>query len=85
MSNPSTNTAPPIISSDGRCLRPVTNLESREVIEIVIDGTRLAGGTDTPTLLGQTREHLPESLQYQLERFEPMEDGRCLARYRRIT
>ncbi len=74
---------PTVISADGKCESPPAGLEEREHIEIIIDATRLTGGETASTLLGTTRDHLPASIHYTLEQLEPMENGRCLARYRR--
>lgn len=54
---------------------------SLEVIEVIIDGRRMAGGVDSPTLIGKPGEFLPATLHFTLSHFEPQQDGRCLARY----
>jgi len=77
--------SPTTISADGKCPSPgpIDGIEQLDVIEIIIDGSRIVGGTDSPTLLGTSDNFLPESLLYELSHFEPMADGRCLVRYTR--
>ena len=83
----SQQTTPAVISADGKCefVPESTRLgamhDSLEVIEIMIDGHRMVGGIDSPTLIGQPGEFLPESRHFTLTHFEPQQDGRCLARY----
>ena len=71
------------ISADGKCFSAVSGVEHLDVIEVVIDGNKLMGGADSPTLLGSSDSFLSESSLYELSHFEPMDDGRCLARYTR--
>ncbi len=81
--------SPPTISADGRCLkadekiRRLAEHDSLEQLEIIIDANELLGGKN-PTLLGEDdSSHLPRSIEFILEHFEPRPDGTCLARYRR--
>ncbi len=71
------------ISADGKCSHPIAEIEQLDVIELIIDGTQLSGGADSPTLLGTSDNFLPKSSLYSLSHFEPMDDGRCLVRYTR--
>jgi hypothetical protein len=54
-----------------------------ESLKIIIDGTRLMDRKNHTSLLGDTHDFLPASLTFQLTRFEPLEDGRCIAHYTR--
>ncbi len=85
MNHPAPENKPTVISVDGKCELPPAELKEHEHIEIIIDATKLTGGETTSTLLGTTRDHLPASIHYTLEHLEPMENGRCLARYRRSS
>ena len=55
--------------------------EVPDVIDVIIDGNRMIGGSDAPTLIGLPAEFLPASIHFSLSHFETLEDGRCLARY----
>ena len=80
MNQPSYNTA---ISADGKCqTQPPSELET---LNLVIDGTNMLGGRESPTLLGTLTEHLPKSIHYSLTAFEPQQDGTCVARYARVN
>ncbi|MBT8036899.1 MAG: hypothetical protein KJO21_05080 [Verrucomicrobiae bacterium] len=83
----SQSSSPVTISADGKCesasdqLRQLADEDRLDVIEIIIDGRRLIGGADSPTLMGQPGAFLPASRHFILSQFEPLHDGRCLARY----
>ncbi len=75
------------ISADGKhastCERDqsLDKHEVPDVIDVMIDGNRMIGGADSPTLIGIPGEFLPASIHFSLSHFETLEDGRCLARY----
>lgn len=79
--------APITITADGKCpdapsslLRLLAAGQHTE-LELTIDGTLMAGGKDTLTLLGASQAFLPSSYQFTLTHFEPLPDGRCRVRY----
>ena len=79
------------ISADGKCSSPeeatrqLAENDEIETLELVIDGTCLLGGNNTPTLLGSSHDFLPASRMFKLSHFEPQTDGRCIAHYVRST
>ena len=75
--NPPTNTIN--ISADGKCLN--TPPEDMDTLDMIIHGNLIAGGKNTPTLSGNTGDHLPASIKYRLDTFEPQQDGTCNVRY----
>jgi len=76
-----------VITADGKCpdapaeIRQLAVDNKLNTIEIIIDGTLMLGGASTPTLMGTDTGFLPASRLFTLDHFEPMPDGRCLARY----
>lgn len=75
------------ISADGKCLEVSSSLNSLiankqlESLELIIDGHQLVSGHMSPTLLGKNHTYLEQSLVFQIQRFEPMADGRCKLLY----
>jgi len=74
---------PPTISANGNLLSGKRS--DGEILEIIIDGTVLSGGSNSPTLLGDSEEFLPASKQFSLIDFQPLPDGRCLLRYQKLN
>lgn len=77
-----------VISADGKCssqhtakYRELAEHNSLETLEIIIDGSRMCGGADAPSLLGKSSEFLSESRAFNLKKLEVLEDGRCLLSY----
>ena len=79
--------SPLTISSDGKISsanerdQTLDKHEIPDVIDVIIDGNRMIGGAESPTLIGISGEFLPASIHFSLSHFEALEDGRCLARY----
>ena len=77
------------ISADGKCREQDIHKaqigagDAPSVINIIIDGNQLSGNTSS-SLLGQAFEFLPESYQFKISHFEPLDDGTCLVRYEQL-
>jgi len=50
-------------------------------INLTIAGHTLIGGKEAPTILGKLSEHLPQSVEFRLSHFEPLENGECFLTY----
>ena len=78
------------ISADGRCptagqfIRQSLTNDSLDILEIIIDAKQLQGGS-TSSILGENSPHLPSSVEFTLNHFEPRPDGTCILRYQRCN
>ncbi len=77
------------ISADGRCL-DVDQLtpqimadDSLGILEIIIDAKQMYGGPCN-SILGESSPYLPSSAEFTLDHFEPLNDGTCILRYKRL-
>ncbi|MDG1356590.1 MAG: hypothetical protein P8P36_00170 [Akkermansiaceae bacterium] len=77
------------ISADGRCLDAnqltpkILASDSLDILEIIIDAKQMHGGPSS-SILGGNSSYLPSSVEFTLDHFEPLNDGTCLLRYKRL-
>jgi len=78
---------PAIISADGKLLvgGRIEGMKVGETLRLVIDGNRMIGGADSPTLLENGQTFLPSSHQFELKELLPQTDGTCRLSYTLIN
>lgn len=67
----------------GALVGVLAELDAIDEIHLTLAGHSLFGGIDAPTITGQLGAHLPASRHYQLDSFEPLENGECFLSYSR--
>ncbi|NNC89586.1 MAG: RibD family protein [Akkermansiaceae bacterium] len=67
----------------GSLVRALADLDAIDEINLTFAGHTLFGGQDAPTITGALGEHLPRSLEFELVRFDPQDNGECFLTYER--
>jgi 2,5-diamino-6-(ribosylamino)-4(3H)-pyrimidinone 5'-phosphate reductase len=67
----------------GTLVRTLAELDAIDEIHLTFAGHTLFGGVDAPTITGPLADHLPASRHFQLDHFEPLDNGECFLSYSR--
>ena len=67
----------------GALVRVLAELDAIDEIHLTFAGHSLFGGVDAPTITGKLDDHLPASRHYQLDHYEPLDNGECFLSYSR--
>ncbi len=68
----------------GTLVRALAELDAIDEINLTLAGHTLFGGASAPGITGLPGAHLPASLEFELTRFEPLDNAECFLTYRRL-
>lgn len=67
----------------GTLVRALAELDALDEVYLTVAGHTLFGGAGAPTITGIPSDHLPASLEFDLQECEPLDNGECFLTYRR--